>query len=131
MSTGTVTVTPCDANGTWLITLQGEHDLATRAALKAQTDPIWPFCTVAIIDLSDADFVDSGLIRWLLHVECELEAAGASTLSIVEGTPGSVADRIFGILHMPHVLACYPTRTEALQQAPTGRLQAAALCAPS
>jgi ABC-type transporter Mla MlaB component len=118
MTRGTVTVTPYDADGTWLVTLHGDHDLSTRAALAAQTHAVWPVCRVAIIDLSDAGFVDSGLIRWLLDVERELEAAGAATLSVVEGVPGSVANRIFGLLRMPHVLACYPTREEALAQAP-------------
>jgi ABC-type transporter Mla MlaB component len=117
MSKGTVTITPCDTSGTWLIALHGDHDLATRAQLAAQTSAIWPFCTAAIIDLSAVGFVDSGIIRWLLDVERQLEAAGAFTLSIVEGTPGSAADRLFGLLRMPHVLACYPTREAALTQA--------------
>jgi anti-anti-sigma regulatory factor len=71
-----------------------------------------------VIDLSDTTFIDSGVIRWLLSVERELEAAGAFTLSIVEGGPGTVADRLFGLLHMRHVLACYATRADALAQAP-------------
>jgi anti-anti-sigma regulatory factor len=120
MSTGTVTVTPCDANGTWLVTLQGDHDLATRPQLVHQTSVIWPFCKIAVIDFSDVDFIDSGVIRWLLDAERELAAAGAFTLSIVEGRPGSVADRLFGLLRMRHVFACYPTREDALTQAPPG-----------
>jgi ABC-type transporter Mla MlaB component len=118
MSAGTLTVTPCDSSGTWLVTLEGDHDLSTRSRLEEQTRAIWPFCNVAVIDLSDVAFIDSGVIRWLLNVERELEAAGAFTLSIVEGPPGSVADRLFGLLRMRHVLACYPTRQEALTQAP-------------
>jgi hypothetical protein len=118
MSVGTVKVTPCDSQGTWLVTLHGDHDLATRRLLDDQTRPIWPLCKVAVIDLSDTTFIDSGVIRWLLRVERELEAADAFTLSIVEGAPGTVADRIFGLLRMRYVLACYATREEALTQAP-------------
>jgi hypothetical protein len=121
MITGTVTVTPCDSNGTWLVTLQGDHDLATRPLLERQTRGIWPLCKVAVIDLSDATFIDSGVIRWLLSVESELEAAGAFTLSIVEGHPGTVTDRIFGLLRTRDFLACYATRAEALAQAPAMR----------
>jgi anti-anti-sigma factor len=113
MSIGTVTVTPCDANGTWLVTLQGEHDLATRLQLEHQTSMIWPLCKTVVIDLSDVEFIDSGVVRWLLDVERALEAAGAYTLSIVEGSRGSVADRLFGLLRMRHLFACYPTREEA------------------
>ncbi|MDP9256338.1 MAG: STAS domain-containing protein, partial [Actinomycetota bacterium] len=93
-------MTPCDSHGTWLVTLQGAHDLATRPLVEQQTRAIWPLCKVAVIDLSDATFIDSGVIRWLQSVERELEAAGAFTLSVVEGQPGSVADRIFGLLRI-------------------------------
>jgi anti-anti-sigma regulatory factor len=118
MTTGTVTVTPCDSDGTWLITLEGDHDLATRPLLERQTRGIWPLCKVAVIDLSDVTFIDSGVIRWLLSVESELEAAGAFTLSIVEGRPGTVADRIFGLLRTRDLLPCYATRADAFAQAP-------------
>jgi anti-anti-sigma regulatory factor len=113
MSTGTVTVTPCDANGTWLVTLQGDHDLATRSRLEHQTSMIWPFCKSVIVDFSEVEFIDSGVVRWLLDTERALDAAGDFKLSIVEGPPGSVADRLFSLLRMRHVLACYPTREEA------------------
>lgn len=115
---GTVTVTPCDAAGTWLITLHGDHDLATRQSLDQQTSIVWPSCRVVVIDLSDAGFVDSGVIRWLLSAERQLEAANAFTLSIVEGPPDCAAARIFGLLRMRHVLACYATRAEAFDQSP-------------
>jgi anti-anti-sigma regulatory factor len=118
MSAGTAVVTPCDSKGTWLVTLHGDHDLASRTALELHTGAIWRFCKVVVIDLSEATFVDSGVIRWLLSVERELEAAGASTLSIVEGPPGCAAARIFELLRMRHVMACYSTRAEAFDQAP-------------
>jgi hypothetical protein len=117
VSAGTVTVTPCDSRGTWLVTLHGDHDLATRTNLELQTAGIWRFCKVVVIDLSDATFIDSGVIRWLLRVERELEGANASTLSIVQGPPGCAAAHIFGLLRMSHVMACYETRVEALDQA--------------
>ena len=72
-----------------------------------------------MIDLSDTTFIDSGVIRWLLAAERALEAAGAFTMSVVEGRPGTVADRIFGVLRMRSVLACYETRADAFAQAPT------------
>jgi ABC-type transporter Mla MlaB component len=115
-----VTATLCDADGTWLISLHGDHDLASRTHLEQETSAIWPRCKAAVIDLSDVAFVDSGVIRWLLEVERQLEEAGAFTLSIVEGPPGSPASRLFRLLHMPHVLACYPTREHALAQVPAG-----------
>jgi ABC-type transporter Mla MlaB component len=118
MSAGTVTVTPCDATGTWLVALYGDHDLASRVRIREQTDMVWRCCRHAIIDLTDVTFIDSGVIAWLLEVERELEAAGAHTLSIVEGPPRSYPARLFGLLRMQDVVACYPTRAEALGQTP-------------
>jgi anti-anti-sigma regulatory factor len=115
-----VTATPCDPDGTWLVCLHGDHDLATRPHLEQQTSAIWPACKVAVIDLSDLAFIDSGVIRWLLDVERQLEQAGAFTLSIVQGPPGSRAARIFELLYIEHVFACYPTRQHALAQTPPG-----------
>jgi len=116
MSAGTVTVTPCDAAGTWLVALHGDHDLASRVRIREQTRLVWPCCRHAIIDLTDVTFIDSGVIAWLLEVERELEAAGAHTLSVVEGPAGSYPARLFGLLRMHHVVACYSTRAEALGQ---------------
>ncbi len=116
MRAGTVTVTPCDSKGTWLVMLHGEHDLATRLLLDEQTRAIWPLCTVAVVDLSEATFLDSGVIRWLMSVERELAEAGTFTLSIVEGPSGSVADRLFGLVRMRYAVECYATREDALAQ---------------
>jgi anti-anti-sigma regulatory factor len=105
-------------DATWLVTLHGDHDLLTHAELARETDHVWALCRRAIIDLSDAGFVDSSVIRWLLDVERQLEEAGAFTLSIVEGPPGCAAARLFELLRMEHVLACYPTLERALAQTP-------------
>ena len=110
---GTVTCTPYDSRGAWLITLQGEHDLATRPTLERETRDIWPLCKVAVVDLSDTTFIDSSVVKWLLRAESALEAAGGVTLSVVEGPPGSVANRLFELLRIRHVLPCYASRAEA------------------
>jgi anti-anti-sigma regulatory factor len=115
-----VTTAELDDDGTWLITLRGDHDLATRAELARETGPVWALCRIAIIDLRDVGFIDSGVIRWLLDVEEQLESAGTFTFSIVEGRPGSPAARLFEVLRMRHVLACYPTLEEAMAQSAAG-----------
>ncbi len=115
-----VTTTTGEADGTTIVMLHGDHDFATRPELVRETNPIWPRCKVAIIDLSDVGFIDSGVIRWLLDVERQLEESGAFTLSIVEGKPDSRAARLFELLRMRHVLACYPTLAHAIAQTPAG-----------
>lgn len=120
--TADVHSTQCDAHGTWLVALTGDHDVSTAEWLDQQTSPIWRSCKDVIIDLSEADFVDSSIIRWLLQVERELEAAGALTLSVVTGQQNAPAARLFELLRMSHVLACYPTLESALDRATPGQL---------
>lgn len=107
-------------DGTWLVTLHGDHDIATLAELRRETNHIWALCSAAIIDLSGVGFIDSGVIRWLLEVERQLEEAGAFTLSVVEGLPGSAAARLFELLRIRYVLATYRTLEAARGQAPAG-----------
>lgn len=114
------TVTRCDDRGTWVVALHGEHDLATMPLLDEQTRHVWQQCTIAVIDLSAVTFMDSSLIHWLLHVENELERSNAFTLSIVTGSPGGIAGRLFERLRMSHVFACYETRHDAFRQAVAG-----------
>ena len=114
------TLTRCDDRGTWLVALHGEHDLAAVQLLEQQTRHLWPYCSIAVIDLSEVTFIDSSLIAWLLRVEHALEEAHCFTLSIVAGPPRGAVGRLFKRIHMGHVLACYPTRREAFMQAVAG-----------
>ncbi len=107
----------CAGNGTWLVTLSGEHDLTTMPLLERRTRHVWPHCRVAVIDLGAVTFMDSTMVTWLLGVESALEAGEGFTLSLVEGPPGGAAARLFARIRMSHVLACYPTRRAAFMQA--------------
>ena len=99
----------------------GEHDLSTAPLLEQATIGLWQRCTLAVVDLSGAAFIDTTVINWLMNAKHKLEASGGGTLGIVEGPPASFAARLFGQLSLRDVLACYPTRQDALAQvrAPT------------
>jgi anti-anti-sigma regulatory factor len=114
---GTVAVTKLDDGGTWLIALQGEHDISTTPCLERQTSGVWPLCTVAVVDLSDAAFIDCSVINWLLRTAQALEATGHQASCVVEGPPSCFARRVLDIVCLRHVLACYPTREDALADA--------------
>jgi anti-anti-sigma regulatory factor len=118
---GSVSVRPQNADGAWLVALEGEHDLSTAALLEQATIGLWQRCTLAVVDLSGAAFIDTSVINWLMSAKRLVEASGSGTLGIVEGPPASFAARLFGLLSLRDVLACYPTRQDALTEvrAPT------------
>lgn len=114
---GAVDVTRHDA-GTWLIALEGEHDLFTAPLIAAETDGIWPGCRVAIVDLTQATLIDCRLVAWLLRTQEALTRDGGGVLRVVHPeTPngdGAVA-RMVDALDLRHRLACYPTLEAALR----------------
>jgi anti-anti-sigma factor len=110
---GGSTVTHHDANGTWIIALDGEHDISTMPVLDEQISRILPRCTVAVVDLSSTTFIDASVIGWLMRTR-GLVATGNNALSIVQGNPGGIADRIFDILGLNEELPVYSTRKDAL-----------------
>jgi hypothetical protein len=115
-SSGSVSVSHYDSNGTWLIALEGDHDLSTTPLLEQQTSGVWPHCTLAVVDLSMATFIDCSVINWLLRIRNAPAAAGHYAVRIVQGPPGSAAARMCSILGLRDTLAWYPTRQDALAE---------------
>jgi anti-anti-sigma regulatory factor len=113
---GSVAVSPQNADGTWLIALEGEHDLSTAGLLEQATIGLWQRCSHAVVDVSAAVFIDTTVINWLMGAKRMLESSGGGSLGIVEGPPASAAARLFHLLGLADVLACYPTRQDALAQ---------------
>lgn len=111
---GTVTVTHFDSNGTWLIALEGDHDMATTPLLEQHTNDVWPHCNLAVVDLGEATFIDCSTINWLLRSRGALAGNGRDVLRIVQGPSGGAAARMFDLLSPRDVFACYPTRHDAL-----------------
>jgi hypothetical protein len=123
---GSVAVSPENADGAWLIALEGEHDLSTAALLEQATVGLWQRCTLAVVDLSGAAFIDTTVINWLMSAKLMLEASGPrDSRHSSEPTGLSFAARLFRLLSMRDVLACYPTLRDAL-----ARLRARAALSP-
>ena len=116
---GVVTVTHCDSNGTWLIALAGEHDLSTTLLIEQTTRDVWSRCSTAVIDVSQTTFIDSSVINWLVRSRDALGATGQGAMRLVYGPPSTPAARLFKQLGLPDMIACYPTRHEALANTTT------------
>jgi anti-anti-sigma factor len=116
---GTVTVTHHDGNGTWVIALAGEHDISTTPLIEQQTNSLWPGCSAAVVDLSDATFIDGSVVTWLLRTRRHFETNGHPVLVIVEGSAGPGPMRVLEITGIRTLVPCYPTRQDALDAAAT------------
>ena len=114
---GTVHVTRHDENGTWLIALDGEHDVFTAPVIATHTDGIWADCRMVVVDLTRATLIDCRIVAWLLRTEDALTEAGGAVLRVVHGDAanrdGAVA-RIVDALDLCQRLDCYPTLEAAL-----------------
>jgi anti-anti-sigma factor len=107
---GTVTVRHVDGNGTWLVALHGEHDAFTVPHLAERTEVVWSRSTHAIIDLSDAQFIDSSVIGWVLRARTH---ADARRIVLVEGS-ASIANRVLDVTGLRDIFPCYPCLEDAL-----------------
>lgn len=116
---GRVSVSHHDGNGTWLVALEGEHDLSTLPRIEQQTVDVWPHCALAIVDLSRASFIDSSVVHWLLRVRHHVERDRRCRLVVADGAPDSFAAHVLGVLGL-RALGCCPTADDALQQVNPG-----------
>jgi hypothetical protein len=110
---GSVTVSRCDSDRSWLIALEGEHDMSTVPLLDRETCAVWLGCQLAVVDLSAAAFIDTSVINWLLRTNSRLAVAGQGKLRVVHGPPGSAASRLLRLVGLEERLDCYPTQTQA------------------
>ena len=106
----TVDVRREEPRGTRVIVLGGEHAFADAARLKQETREVWPGASHVIVDFSDATFIDSSVINWLLRAQ--VTPGRGFPLSIVEGDRESFVGRLFARMGLREVFACYETREE-------------------
>jgi len=103
----------------WTLTLTGEHDLTTAENLDEQMEQIAASGTSVVIDLSQAQFIDSQVIAWLLRWwERSLESAHLH-LAISTGEDSTPATRLLQLIDIADTLPCYPTAADALHHLQT------------
>ena len=110
---GTFNVSEQDARGTWLIALEGEHDMSTTPLLQRETRPLWSRCARAVVDLSDATFIDSSVINWLIRGHLDSGGREGARVVVIDGPPGSAVNRILEVTGVRSLLRCCATRQEA------------------
>lgn len=115
---GTVTVTDHDGIGSWLVGLDGEHDVSTVRLLEDDTGGVLEHCTRVVVDLSGASFIDCSVINWLMRTKRTLDAGGGRSLLVVDGAKDGTTARTIDAVGVREAFAFYPTRREAFAEAP-------------
>ena len=98
--------------GVWIVTVHGEHDIATRPSLQEELDRVSAAGGRIVVDLSPASFLDSSVIRAVAT-----PAAGDGALPQVAGVvapEGTFARRLAGLVGLDAVVPVHDTLDEAL-----------------
>ena len=101
-------------DGTWVLTLEGEHDLTTVPRLEHQMEQVCASGTSVVIDLTRVTFIDCQVVRWLLRWSERARRIGHLDLAVAIGADGSCAKRLIDLLNATETIPCQTTMTEAL-----------------
>jgi anti-anti-sigma factor len=97
---------------TALISLGGEHDLASAPRLQETVDEALANCSHLIVDISDAEFIDSSTIATFIRAR-ERAEHGGSRFNLVLGT-AAIVERALEVSGVIPVLRVVPSVDQAL-----------------
>lgn len=97
--------------GIWVLSLRGEHDLSTEPSVSEQLGRVSAVGGPVVIDLTDADFIDSSILRVLANAAVE-QSAGLKVAVVIP--PGRDAMRILHITGIAALLQPYDTCEAAM-----------------
>jgi anti-anti-sigma factor len=98
-------------HGVWVLSLRGEHDLSTEPSLAEQIERVAAVGGPVIIDLTDADFIDSSILRVLASAVVE-PSEGLRVAVVIP--PGREAMRILRVTGIAALLQPYETCEAAM-----------------
>jgi anti-anti-sigma factor len=97
----------------WLVTLTGEHDLATAETLRERLTGIYKTGTAVVVDLSTADFIDSSILAVLLEANQLSESSACEHLGLVI-TKDTFPERLLRLVGALRMLETFRSVEEAL-----------------
>jgi anti-anti-sigma factor len=98
-------------HGVWILSLRGEHDLSTQPGLSEEFGRVTAVGGPVVIDLTDADFIDSSVLRVLASAAVE-QSAGLRVAVVIP--PGGEATRILRATGIASLLRPYETCEAAM-----------------
>lgn len=116
MTAGRIRITE-DA-GVQVLALTGEHDVSTTVpTLSAELERLAADACF-VVDLTQAEFIDSSVVGTLIAAHLRTEAAGGRVAIAV--APGSFADRLLSLVGVSEIGPVFPTRAAAVAAVSAG-----------
>ena len=101
--------------GVWVLSLHGEHDLATQPSLREQLEHVRAAGGPIVVDLSPATFVDSTIIGALLECATGIEANAPGVFAAAP--PESAARRLADLVRLGDALPVHDDLAAAIDTA--------------
>ena len=96
-----------------VVTLVGEHDLSTRQDVLAELERVRIAGASVIVDLSEADFIDSSVLSALVAAQRRAEWTPGRRFGVVVPARGA-ARRLFDLTDVGSVFATFASRSDAI-----------------
>jgi anti-anti-sigma factor len=97
--------------GVWVLTMHGEHDVSTTPSLSETCERVAAAGGPVVIDLSDAEFIDSSILRALVTAA---RGSGDDGVAVV-APAGREPRRLVQLTGLDAVLRIYETCDAALE----------------
>jgi len=101
--------------GVWVLSLHGEHDLATQPSLREQLRHVRAAGGPIVVDLTPTTFVDSTIIGALLERAGELDGGEPGIFAVAP--PGSAARRLADLVRLSEALPLHDDTAAAIDTA--------------
>jgi anti-sigma B factor antagonist len=97
-----------------VLTISGEHDLSTAAALRRRLDSLLDEGTKTVIDLSPATFIDSSILGVILDGRRRADDAEIG-FAVVHSNGGDAVDPVLEVTGLRAELPVHPRREDAIK----------------
>lgn len=111
------------ADDVLVVALAGEHDLASRDSVRGALQGALEAGLGVVIDLRDADFVDSVVAAVLLEARKEAKHRDLGLGIVLSDASGNAVRRMFDVSELTSVFAVYPSPEAALAAVRAGSAQ--------
>ena len=104
-------------DGVVIVVVGGEHDLYTASALREQIADAFGGGTAVVIDLSDATFLDSSILRALLLARNQAAEQASGFAVALDSSKAPAVQRILEVTGLLDVFPVLPGRAPAVEAA--------------